>query len=274
VLAIWAAALLGSALPYILLRELARIDAPWWLLPGEFVALLAIATWPAARPARPYVLLVAAFVVGKEIKDLMEATAFFVGWSASASDHERLFVDPFLQLFPVAAVALASVGLTRRQLYLVPGDVSRRITVRGMSLSWRSATPLFAAIVAGPLLVQLSYSVRPDPAALDRGVAALPAAALFAVVNAAGEEFRFRAAPLARLLPLLGPWHALLVTSVVFGVGHFYGHPSGASGAALAVIAGLLFGIPMLATRGFVASWIIHGVQDVLIFAAVVMGER
>jgi hypothetical protein len=40
------------------------------------------------------------------------------------------------------------------------------------------------------------------------------------------------------------------------------------------VIAGLLFGIPMLATRGFVASWIIHGVQDVLIFAAVVMGER
>ena len=72
---------------------------------------------------------------------------------------------------------------------------------------------------------------------------------------------------------VLGPWHALLVTSVVFGAGHFYGHPSGPTGATLAVIAGLLFGIPMLATRGFLASWLIHAAQDVLIFAAVVMGE-
>jgi len=29
----------------------------------------------------------------------------------------------------------------------------------------------------------------------------------------------------------------------------------------------------MVATRGFLASWLIHGVQDVLIFVAVVMGE-
>jgi membrane protease YdiL (CAAX protease family) len=216
----------------------------------------------------------AALVVGKEIKDLAQSTSAFVAWSATASEHERLFVDPFLELIPVATVALASVGLTRRQLYLERGDLLRRLTIGPLALRWRWATPLFAAIVAGPLLVQLSYSVRPDPAAFDRGIVALPAAVLFAVVNAAGEEFRFRAAPLARLVPLLGPLHALVVTSAVFGAGHFYGHPSGPTGAALAVIAGLLFGIPMLATRGFLASWLIHGVQDVLIFVAVVMGEQ
>ena len=250
-----------------------HLDAPGWLLVAEILVLLAIAALPVARLARPYVLLMAALVVGKAIKDLIQATSPFLAWSAMASDDERLFVDPFLELIPVATVALASIGLTRRQLYLVRGDLSRRITIGAMTLSWRSATPLFAAIVAGPLLVQLWYSVRPDPAAFDRAAAALPVAVLFAVVNAAGEEFRFRAAPLARLVPLLGPWHALLLTSVVFGVGHFYGHPSGPTGAALALVAGLFFGIPMLATRGFLASWLIHVIQDVLIFVAVVMGE-
>jgi len=251
-----------------------HLDAPGWLLVAEILVLLAIAALPVARLARPYVLLMAALVVGKEIKDLAQATPAFIAWSSAASEHERLFVDPFLELIPVATVAATCVGLTREQLYLVPGDLSRRLSVGPLALSWRWAIPLVAALVAGPLLVQLAFSVRPDPSAFDRALAFLPAALVFAVVNAAGEEFRFRAAPLARLVPVLGPWHALLVTSVVFGSGHFYGHPSGPTGASLAVVAGLLFGIPMLATRGFRASWIIHGVQDVLIFAAVVMGER
>ncbi len=269
----WGAALLGSSLPYILLKELLHVDAPWWRVPAILAVLLASAAWPAARATRPYVFLTAALVVGYAIKDLIQAASAFVAWSATASDGQRLLVDPFLELIPVAAAALASLRLPRRQLYLVRGDLSRRISIGAIELSWRWATPLVAAIVAGPLLVQLSYTVQPDPTRFDRAAAAVPVAVLFAVVNAAGEEFRFRAAPLARLVPLLGPWHALLVTSVVFGVGHFYGHPSGPTGVALAVVAGLFFGIPMLATRGFLASWLIHAIQDVLIFVAVVMGE-
>src|SRR5438309_7348482 len=88
----WSAALLGSALPYIFFKELLHRDAPWWLLPGILVLLLAIAALPAAHPVRSYVLLMASLVVGKEIKDLVEATGPFDAWSTTASDHERLFV--------------------------------------------------------------------------------------------------------------------------------------------------------------------------------------
>src|SRR5712692_2250922 len=141
-LAIWSAALLGSALPYILLKERLGLDAPWWLLPAVFVVLIAIAALPAARVARPYVLLIAALVVGKEMKDLVQTTSVFVAWSATASDHDRLFVDPFLELIPVTTVALASIRLTRQQLYLARGDLSRRMAIGPMAVSWRWATPL------------------------------------------------------------------------------------------------------------------------------------
>src|SRR5439155_12539280 len=144
------AAMLSSALPYIFVKELFHLAAPWWLSPAILAALLAAAAWPAARAARPYILLMAALVVGQAIKDLIQTTSAFTAWSATASDEQRLFVDPFLELIPVALVALASVGLPRRQLYLVPGDLSRRISIGALALSWRWATPLFAAIVAGP----------------------------------------------------------------------------------------------------------------------------
>lgn len=270
----WFAAALGSALPFIVWRELLSGEPPWWLLPALLLILLALAAAPRVGRVRPYVLVMAGLVAGNGVKDLVSSTAVFQAWSVGASDHERLFVDPFLELIPLAGVAVASAGLTRNELYLTAGDLSLPARVGRLGMSWRWATALLAAMVAVPLLLQLTFTVMPNLMVASRAVAALPAAFLFAALNAAGEEFRFRAAPFARLVPLLGTAQALALTSFVFALGHFYGHPSGLSGVVLAGVAGAIFGLAMRATRGFLAPWLIHGVQDVLIFAAVVMGER
>ena len=74
-------------------------------------------------------------------------------------------------------------------------------------------------------------------------------------------------------MPALGAGPALLVTSILFGIGHYYGHPSGLSGIVLASVGGWLLGLSMLGTKGIAAPSLIHGLQDVLIFAAVVMAE-
>ncbi len=142
-----------------------------------------------------------------------------------------------------------------------------------LALTWWVATPIVGLILAGPLVLQLSFTVGPDPSALPRVVPLVPAALLFSALNAFLEEFRFRAAPLARLVPALGAGPALLVTSILFGIGHYYGHPSGLSGIVLASVGGWLLGLSMLGTRGIAAPWLIHGLQDVLIFAAVAMAE-
>jgi len=267
--------LVGSTLPRVLWRELAPQDAPPLLLLAQLVVLVGLTRLDATRPVRGYVVLLAGMVAGDDAYLVVRSTAAWQTWSAHAPDHKRLFIDPFFELLPSAGVALTLIGsrLTRAKLSLVVGDLSQRLRIGRFALTWRVATPLVALILAGPLLVQLSFTIGPDSSALPRVVPLLPAALIFAGLNAFLEEFRFRAAPLARLVPALGAGHALLVTSVLFGVGHYYGHPSGPSGLLLAAIAGWLLGLAMRGTGGIAAPWLIHGFQDVLIFAAVVMAE-
>jgi len=267
--------LVGSILPRVLWKELAHQDAPPLLLLAQLVALVGLSLLDATRPVRGYVVLLVGMVAGDDAYLLVRSTAAWQAWSAHASDHELLFVDPFFELLPSAGIALTLLGsrLTRADLSLAVGDFSRRVRIGRFALTWRVATPLVALILAGPLLVQLSFTVEPDLSSLPRVVPLLPAALIFAGLNAFLEEFRFRAAPLARLVPALGAGHALVVTSVLFGIGHYYGHPSGPSGVLLAGIAGWLLGITMLGTRGIASAWLIHGFQDVLIFTAVVMAE-
>ena len=52
----------------------------------------------------------------------------------------------------------------------------------------------------------------------------------------------FRAVFLARVDQLLGAGRAMLMTSVIFGIGHWFGHPSGPSGVVLAFVAGWVLG--------------------------------
>ena len=49
----------------------------------------------------------------------------------------------------------------------------------------------------------------------------LPLILLSAALNAFGEEGMFRAAPLSALLPVVGPRHALWLTAIWFGLGHY-----------------------------------------------------
>jgi membrane protease YdiL (CAAX protease family) len=58
----------------------------------------------------------------------------------------------------------------------------------------------------------------------------------------------------------------LLLTSVFFGIAHYFGQPSGLIGVVMAGIAGWIWAKSMVETRG--AAWAvgIHWVQDVVIF--------
>ena len=96
----------------------------------------------------------------------------------------------------------------------------------------------------------------------------LPLILLTAALNAFGEEVMYRAAPLATLLPAVGPGHALWLTSLWFGLGHYYGGiPSGPVGVVQAGLLALLLGRAMLDTGGMGWSWIIHLAIDTVIFS-------
>ena len=68
---------------------------------------------------------------------------------------------------------------------------------------------------------------------------------------------------LARLAPVVGTGQALLVTSTLFGIGHWFGHPSGASGVLMAGFAGYVWGRSVLDTRGFFWAWLYEQTRSI-----------
>src|SRR5436309_15100049 len=98
----------------------------------------------------------------------------------------------------------------------------------------------------------------------DRGLIlrCLPCILLVAALNAANEEFQFRNVLLAHLRNVVSPSEAALLTAVLFGLGHYYGQPSGPIGVLMAGFAGWIWARSMIETRGFAWAFFIHMAQD------------
>lgn len=263
----WLAMVPASDLGVILYRAFESGDPPRWLGLGGLAVLmgLLLLSLPAGslRPLRGYFAALAAFRGGSLLADAL-APAFAPGdWI------HGMIARAALQLIPCAfmALTLARSGLGRRDVFLAVGDMDAPARMPwGMgSPSWRCFGPLLLVVLAAGLSVQLLITVKPDPRMLGSALRILPWALAFAALNAAQEEFRFRAVFLARLAPRLGAAQALLITSALFGLEHWFGHPSGPSGVLLAGFAGYLWGKSMLETRGSGWAWLIHAFQDVVI---------
>jgi membrane protease YdiL (CAAX protease family) len=124
------------------------------------------------------------------------------------------------------------------------------------------------ALVLGVLFYLALASMNP---ALRSGWAPalpwLPLILLSAALNALGEEGTFRAAPLSTLLPAVGPRHAIGLTAVWFGLGHYYGgFPPGVAGAIGSGLLAVLMGKAMVDTRGLGWPWFIHATIDSVIY--------
>lgn len=268
----WLALLPASSASLILCRVVLNQEPPTWLGYANLAALMlliavasTVASW---RPLRGYFLALLAFAAAGMIADHVAAT-LVLGRVA------RMFANTVLQLIPCGLLALTLVGsgLTRRDVFLAKGDMAANARLPWGTTSWRSLGPILTLAFAGGLAVQLTLTLHPDIQMLGRAMVALPLAIAFSVVNAVQEEFRFRAVFLARLMPAVGMTHALAVSSMLFGLEHWYGHPGGPSGVLLSGFAGYMWARSMVETRGSAWAWIIHGLMDVVIFAFLVMAN-
>jgi len=272
----WAAVLLASDLDLIVARLLGASAPPAWepFLRAALLAAGAVAIPRTGRllHMRGFVLALAALVTGHSLQAEIERR---IAWFATAARADHMFVGVFLTLIPAALMGLTLLrsGLSRRDLFLTWGDwraASSSPVLRGAR--WNAIAPVLLVFISGGLILQLwivSHASRHFRAGAL--LAALPAAVMFAVLNAGCEEFRFRCVLLARGLRSLGPTHAIWSTSALFGLAHFGGHPSGFSGVAMAGFFAWVLASSMLDTGGWGWAWLLHFVQDVIIFLMVAM---
>jgi membrane protease YdiL (CAAX protease family) len=284
---LWLAMLLASSLPGIVCHEFLGVHVRlfhWFDLVTvcQFAALLALTfctlVIPGIRSARDSLLVMTAFflgwfIVGPPIfhnsRTMQWAVQQFgIGW---ATLFDRLSL-----LIPAVLMTAVILGRYRRQdLFLAWGRFSA--PVRWSILfplpvrSWSMMLAIGLVLAVGLLGTLLIQTIGFDWTQAEKLLPHLPAVVATAIFNAAAEEYVFRMLPLAVLLPAVGPRQAIAMTAVHFGVGHWYGQPSGPLGVLLMAYAGWALAKSMVETEGAGWAFCLHAFGDLMIFSLLVM---
>jgi membrane protease YdiL (CAAX protease family) len=273
----WIATMALSGLPQILLVETTGMDPQpmrWiWLAMAALFLLLTHSGWEPAAPLRAYSIVMSGVVI---------VTFFLVGlitgWLIPTVDTGVTAAAYYRIVLGVLAVisALALIGLfgNARSALVALGDM--RSPVFGKAdrekkrLNWTLAGPSIIVLFAGGFAFQVWTAGGFPPGSLDRILGLAPYVVTAALLNALWEEVLFRAGPLAALHRVVGPGQAILMTSLWFGFGHYYGSvPEGFAGVIQAGLIALLLGKAMLDTRGIGWPLAIHFSIDLVVFATI-----
>ena len=93
---------------------------------------------------------------------------------------------------------------------------------------------------------------------------------MIASLNAFNEEFTLRAAPWVSSL-MLYVKKTLLITTVFFALGHYFGVPNGIIGVILSGFLGWFIGKSILETHVIFLAWLAHSIPDLVIFSFFLM---
>ena len=212
-------------------------DAPAWKRWLLFSPLARIVIFVALMAAFGFVTVL-----------LIRATGFH---GNTALPWQNALVQMVLRALPALLAYLLLVqGIERR----VPAELSLRKLLPHGVFGVAAGAMLFSA-VAGVLWLLGSYHVTALHASADW----LPALMLVGLGAGIGEEIMFRGVLFRMVEEGLGTWAALLISAVFFGAAH--GHNPGAtawSSAAIAIEAGLLFGLLYHVTRSLYVCMGVH----------------
>jgi hypothetical protein len=275
----WAAMLLVSDLPDILLTWLGAGIPPWliWVKIGFLAVFLGLTLlWRAIRPLWQYALILLTLFLALQLTNLLRNSAWFQGnfnYSGVGffTGYAAIMALDILVALAVLAV-LWVIFRERSAFFLVKGQLDAPIEpVRWLGIkageSWKVFGWIFAGAAALAVFIPTILSIAPSGEMIRKALPLLPAAVLFAAVNAFTEEAYFRSSLLSTLHTVIGKTHTLLLTLVFFGLSHWlWGSPGGLLGFLMTGFLAWIMGKSMLETKGFTWPWIIHFFPDLIIF--------
>jgi membrane protease YdiL (CAAX protease family) len=273
----WVGTLALSSLLEVVLVEAIGINAPpmpWiWLSLAALLVLLAGA-WEPARPLRGYFIVMLAVIAATYL-----VIPLLSDWSGVENGSGIVWVLENKTILFAVALGMAGflvVGLHQRpkDVFLTPGNLRAPSSVRlpGMRrpVSWAVLGTIATVLLFLGFATQMWLEGAFPGDAIQRLLRVAPLVVASAALNAFGEEVIFRAGPLAFLYRIVGSTQAILMTSVWFGLAHYYGGvPPGPAGAIQSGALALLLGKAMLATKGLGWPLIIHFAIDVVVFASI-----
>lgn len=279
--AAWIGNIAASSLGVILWQEALDGMPAWWPMLHAAVLLLLLGGSYLRKELRGlrgyFTVLTAVFLLGYGGGWRWGVIPWVRGapeWAAlEAQGALGMISTHLLRLLP-AAVTLTFLllqGRSRASLYLVKGDTDAQVQPSRLLGTkpgdrWPRTAGVFAAAFTLGTLAFLLLTRRPPVDALVGAAAYLPVGALIAGLNGFNEEWTLRGAPLSTLVEAVGRDQALLLTTLQFALGHYYGVPSGVAGVLLSGFLGWFLGKSIIETRGFAYAWVIHALPDLVIF--------
>lgn len=127
----------------------------------------------------------------------------------------------------------------------------------------------FAVIISVVTAVVIYFQlVKRNHIPADALLKVLPFSILFAIVNGFVEESITRLGVVVAFKDVISDKSIPLVSGLIFGVVHYFGNPGGIIGVIVAGFFGWLLAKSILETKGVFWAWLIHFLQDVIIFSA------
>lgn len=136
----------------------------------------------------------------------------------------------------------------------------------GPDETWLHVGRNFAVIITAVTAVLIYFQAIRGNSIAPEHLRYLPWILVFAVSNAFVEEMITRFAVVSSLDGIIPRDAVYLVSAAIFGGVHFYGTPGGILGVLLAGFLGWLAAKSIGETRGVFWAWLLHFLQDVVIF--------
>jgi hypothetical protein len=285
----WTIVLIASPLAIIFWRTLVAHEPFWW--PWiHFAALLffLLLTFfkSALKPFSRFTAIVfVIFIMGYGggwnwgLIPFIRSSEIWSLWITQAPTAFSEIMLHLLRLSPALIILsfLILSGRKRKDFYLIKGDTRAKIEksrILGIKKPepWIRTALIFSAVFAS---VTTLFLIAVNGFPLETFISnwfLIPIAFLIATMNAFNEEFTLRAAPLGEIEPVIGKSNSLLVTATYFGLGHYFGVPSGVLGVLFSGFLGWFLGKSMIETKGFFVAWLVHFITDIPIFLFFIVG--
>ena len=129
----------------------------------------------------------------------------------------------------------------------------------------RNISIIISAVTAVIIYFQV---IRETEISINRILTVLPFSIVFALSNSFVEQSITRLGVVVVLKDKLTDKTIPLISALIFGIVHYWGNPGGFSGVILAGFLGWFLAKSILETKGIFWAWLIHFLQDVIIFSA------
>ena len=257
---------------------------PFWL-PYAKIALLigALVFFLLSKELKGLWKLAAVGITYTVMDLIVKAVSGSTFWKSAFSTDS--FIDTvgssmllkFITVIPIAA-AFFFLFKSPEDFYFCRGDLktkAHKIVWLGIPegrIGWGKLAVISGILITlGTGLLGMATALGFQFKNTDQLLRYLPLILLFALCNSFSEGLIYRCGVLGALKDVVPQGYAVLMSAVFFGIAHYYGVPGGFLGAAMSGLLGWYMARSMAETKGMISAWIIHFMQDTVIFSMIVM---